>query len=121
MEIELQRSTIRQTRDKVSHTSEAAQPFPLIPSHAQPTVEQVRANVEAMFGGVLDVIRSLNPLKFVHVVLMFDELATEKRIYWDPKTISQMILHLLTHKNHLVPSQMCKSQTCTLKLGLRSL
>ncbi|KDR77538.1 hypothetical protein GALMADRAFT_1326277 [Galerina marginata CBS 339.88] len=59
---------------------------PLIPSHEQPTVEEVRANVEATFGGVLDVIHGLNHSKFVHAVLMFDELATEKRIRWDPKT-----------------------------------
>ncbi|KAF8159901.1 hypothetical protein B0H34DRAFT_843620 [Crassisporium funariophilum] len=58
----------------------------LIPSREQPTVEEVHANVEATLGGVLDVIRNLNPSRFVHAVLMFDELATEKRIRWDPKT-----------------------------------
>ncbi|KDR69495.1 hypothetical protein GALMADRAFT_44896, partial [Galerina marginata CBS 339.88] len=65
---------------------------PLIPSHEQPTVEEVRANVEATFGGVLDVIHSLNHSKFVHAVLMFDELATEKRIRWDPKTNYFLVL-----------------------------
>jgi hypothetical protein len=59
---------------------------PIIPSHEQPTVEQVTANVEATFDGVLDVIHSENHSKFIHTVLMFDEIATEKRIRWDPKT-----------------------------------
>jgi len=52
----------------------------------QPTVDEVRVNVEATFDGVLEVIHSQNCSKFVHVVLMFDELATEKRVHWDPKT-----------------------------------
>jgi len=58
----------------------------IIPSHEQPTVDQVQANVKATFNGLLDVIHSQNRSRFVHVVLMFDELATEKRIRWDPKT-----------------------------------
>jgi len=58
----------------------------IIPSHEQLTVDQVQANVKATFNGLLDVIHSQNSSRFVHVVLMFDELATEKRIRWDPKT-----------------------------------
>ena len=59
---------------------------PIVPSHDQPTVSQVTSNVEAMLEGVLDVIHSENHSKFIHTVLMFDEIATEKRIRWDPKT-----------------------------------
>ncbi|KAF8161442.1 hypothetical protein B0H34DRAFT_673382 [Crassisporium funariophilum] len=59
---------------------------PIIPLHEQPTVEQVRANVEATFDGLLDIIHSQNRSSLVHAVLMFDKLATEKRIRWDPKT-----------------------------------
>ena len=59
---------------------------PIVPSHDQPTVSQVTSNVEAMLEGVLDVIHSENHSKFIHTVLMFDEIATEKRICWDPKT-----------------------------------
>src|SRR5271155_4708451 len=59
---------------------------PIIPSHEQPTVEQVTANVEATFDGVLDVIHGENCSKFIYTVLMFDEIATEKRIRWHPKT-----------------------------------
>ena len=56
---------------------------PIIPFHEQPTVEQVTVNVEATFDGVLDVIHEKNPSKFVQTVLMFDKIATEKRIHWD--------------------------------------
>jgi hypothetical protein len=60
---------------------------PIIPSHNKPTVEQVQTNVKATFNGLFEVINSQNPgSKFVHAVLMFDELATEKRVRWDPKT-----------------------------------
>jgi hypothetical protein len=59
---------------------------PIVPSHEQPTVEQVTANVKATFDGVLDVIHNENSSKFIQTVLMFDEIATEKRIHWDPKT-----------------------------------
>lgn len=58
----------------------------IVSSHKQPTVDEVKANVEATFDGVLEVIHSQNRSKFVHMVLMFDELATEKRVRWDPKT-----------------------------------
>lgn len=57
---------------------------PVIPSHAQPTVDEVSKNVQAAFANVLDVVQSR--VKTLHTVLMFDELATEKRIRWDAKT-----------------------------------
>ena len=59
---------------------------PIVPSHDQPTVSQVTLNVEATLEGVLDVIHGEDHSKFIHTVLMFDEIATEKRIRWDPKT-----------------------------------
>lgn len=58
----------------------------IVPSHEHPTVDQIYANVEATLDGVLEVIHSQSRSKWVHTVLMFDELATEKRIRWDPKT-----------------------------------
>jgi hypothetical protein len=59
----------------------------LIPSHGQPTVEQVQKNLEATLGGVLDVLHSrVQSGGVLHAVVMFDELATEKRIRWDPNT-----------------------------------
>jgi hypothetical protein len=59
---------------------------PLLPSHGKPTIEQVQHNVEATLEGVLDVIHSQKVSKVIHAVVMFDELATEKRIRWDPKS-----------------------------------
>ena len=60
---------------------------PIIPSHSMPTVDEVQKNLKAMFNGLFEVIHSQNPSsKYVHAVLMFDELATEKRVRWDPKT-----------------------------------
>jgi hypothetical protein len=59
---------------------------PLIPSQAQP-VEQVQKNLEANISGVLDVLHDrVQTGGVVHAVVMFDELATEKRIRWDPTT-----------------------------------
>ena len=61
---------------------------PLVPSHADPTVVQVWSNVNAMLRSVLDVLhRQIGmDLKVLHTVVMFDKLAAEKRIRWDPKT-----------------------------------
>lgn len=60
---------------------------PLIPSHAQPTIDQVQKNLDATIGGVLDVLHDrVQTGGVVHAVVMFDELATEKRVRWDPKT-----------------------------------
>ncbi|KAF8802080.1 hypothetical protein BYT27DRAFT_7226487 [Phlegmacium glaucopus] len=51
---------------------------PIIPSHKFPMVQEVQMNVDATLHSVLDVV--------LHTILMFDEIATEKRIRWDPKT-----------------------------------
>jgi hypothetical protein len=53
---------------------------PIVPSPAKPTVSEVEQNVEACFAGISDVLSSTKP---VHAVLMYDELAMEKRIRWD--------------------------------------
>jgi hypothetical protein len=59
----------------------------LIPSQAQPSIEQVQKNLEATIGGVLDVLHNrVQTGGVIHAVVMFDELATEKRIRWDQKT-----------------------------------
>ncbi|KAF8962782.1 hypothetical protein BDZ97DRAFT_2020851, partial [Flammula alnicola] len=60
---------------------------PIVPSPGKPTKEEVRKNVESILQSVLEVIHGrLGLAKFLHVVLMFDELATEKRIRWDQLT-----------------------------------
>ncbi|TFK71092.1 hypothetical protein BDN72DRAFT_856481 [Pluteus cervinus] len=57
---------------------------PLIPSHGQPTTFQVSRNVRSVFKDVVETIHK--HVDIVHAVLMFDELATEKRIRWDHGT-----------------------------------
>ena len=59
---------------------------PLIPSYSQPTEEDVQTNVKATLQSVMTEIQSLIKGTALHTVLMFDEVATEKRIRWDPKT-----------------------------------
>ena len=58
----------------------------IIPSHEQPTIEQVKANVQSSLESVLEIIQNQIGEKVLHTMVMFDELATEKRIRWDPKT-----------------------------------
>jgi hypothetical protein len=59
---------------------------PITPSHQAPTVKKVEMNVDATLHSVLNVVYSQIKLKVLHMVVMFDELATEKHIHWDPKT-----------------------------------
>jgi hypothetical protein len=61
---------------------------PIIPSHKSPTMHEVQINVDASLHSVLDVVHAQINLKskVLHTVLMFDEIAAEKRIRWDPKT-----------------------------------
>ncbi|KAJ7092187.1 hypothetical protein C8R44DRAFT_554520, partial [Mycena epipterygia] len=56
---------------------------PIIPSPGIPQASEVAKNVEACFKSITDVLASK---KVVHQIIMFDELATEKRIRWDHKT-----------------------------------
>jgi hypothetical protein len=55
---------------------------PIIPSPGKPTAVEVQKNTVANLASVMDVIK----MRVRHVVLMFDEIATEKRLRWDPKT-----------------------------------
>jgi hypothetical protein len=59
---------------------------PVVPSHKCPTEQEVETNVDATLHGVLDVVHGQIKLKVLHTVIMFDEITTEKRIRWDPKT-----------------------------------
>ena len=43
-------------------------------------------NLNATLHSVLDVVHSHIKLKVLHTVLMFDKIAAEKCICWDPKT-----------------------------------
>ncbi|KAJ7862813.1 hypothetical protein B0H14DRAFT_3610853 [Mycena olivaceomarginata] len=56
---------------------------PIVPSPGRPQATEVAENVEACFKGITDVLAAKKPQ---HAVLMFDEIATERRIRWDPRT-----------------------------------
>lgn len=56
---------------------------PLVPSPLAPKTSEIVQNLSSCFEGIVDVIRSQ---KVVHQVLMYDEIATEKRPRWDEKT-----------------------------------
>ena len=58
----------------------------IVPSPGQPTVDDVCRNVDATLRGVLDVLHSQLSSSVVHTVGMLDEITTEKRVWWDPKT-----------------------------------
>ena len=57
---------------------------PVIPSPGKPTAEEVHKNVEATIEGLDEVLAALGSV--IHVVMMFDEVAMEKRLRWDLKT-----------------------------------
>lgn len=57
---------------------------PLCPSPGKPTLSEIEYNINACFDATPD-----DPLEtphIVHVVLMLDEIALEKRLRWDDKT-----------------------------------
>ncbi|KAF8216255.1 hypothetical protein K438DRAFT_1901897 [Mycena galopus ATCC 62051] len=56
---------------------------PIVPSPGRPQAAEVSENVGACFSGITDVLAKKKPK---HAVMMFDELATERRIRWDPRT-----------------------------------
>ena len=59
---------------------------PLILSYSQPTEDDVQMNVKATLQSVMGEIHGLVKGAILHTILMFDEVVTEKRICWDPKT-----------------------------------
>jgi hypothetical protein len=58
----------------------------IIASSGRPELRKVKANVEAMVMSILDEIHQIRSRRVLHTVIMFDKLATEKRIRWDLKT-----------------------------------
>lgn len=74
----------------------------IIPSPAKPTIQEIEANVSATVETILQEMRELDG-EVVHAVLMFDELATEKRIWWDPKT--NRFLGLCREHAHLTSTE----------------
>lgn len=74
----------------------------ITPSLAQPTVQEVEVNVSTTIETILQEMHELNG-NVVHAVLMFDKLATEKRIRWDPKT--NRFLGLCREHAHLMSTE----------------
>jgi len=73
----------------VSHTlgaTQLSQQSFLLMCNQQWTVDQVKANVKASLESMQDIIHGQIRGNVMHTVVMFDELATKKRIRWDPKT-----------------------------------
>ncbi|KAF4612577.1 hypothetical protein D9613_012728 [Agrocybe pediades] len=58
----------------------------ITPSPGKPTVEHVNANVEATLQSISAEMAKEGKGKCLHAVLSFDEIKTEKRIRWDPRT-----------------------------------
>jgi hypothetical protein len=56
----------------------------IFPSPAFPTRFEIEHNIAACFEGLLDIIGPSE--QCAHAVLMFDELAVEKRPWWDDKS-----------------------------------
>ncbi|KAJ7706534.1 hypothetical protein B0H16DRAFT_1439225 [Mycena metata] len=56
---------------------------PIVPSPGRPQAAEVAKNVGACFEGITEVLAVKKPK---HAVLMFDEIATERRVRWDPRT-----------------------------------
>ncbi|KJA25396.1 hypothetical protein HYPSUDRAFT_53262 [Hypholoma sublateritium FD-334 SS-4] len=60
---------------------------PIVSLPGIPTIEEVRKNAESVLQSVLGVLHErMGGGKNLHAVLMFDEIATEKRIRWDQLT-----------------------------------
>jgi hypothetical protein len=58
---------------------------PIVPSAGWPQAAEVAQNVGACFEGIADVLAAKKPK---HVTLIYDEIATDRRIRWDPRTNS---------------------------------
>ncbi|KAJ7814764.1 hypothetical protein B0H14DRAFT_3746965 [Mycena olivaceomarginata] len=56
---------------------------PLTASPGAPEVQEIEKNIEACFAGIMEALTSK---KVVHLIVMIDEIALEKRIRWDPRT-----------------------------------
>jgi len=59
---------------------------PIIPSPGKPNETEVMKNFNSTFESILDLFVTSSSARVRHIVLMFDELALEKRLRWDPKT-----------------------------------
>ena len=82
----------------------------LIVSTAQPTVQEIGANIQAceeMREAYYNKIPSneQNESEIVHQVLMLDEIAMEKQPRWDDKT--NMFMGICREHGHEIPLEFC--------------
>ncbi|KAF6755550.1 hypothetical protein DFP72DRAFT_1008601 [Ephemerocybe angulata] len=68
----------------VSTMRDSSAKIPITPSAGRPTVGTVARNTLGVLDGILEVMKNQPNVR--HAVLMFDELACEKRIRWNPRT-----------------------------------
>lgn len=59
---------------------------PLLPSPSIPTEAEIKANIDASFIGIGTVLAPASKGAPIHAVLMYDELAQEKRLRYDDRT-----------------------------------
>ncbi|KAG6834823.1 hypothetical protein H0H93_007136, partial [Arthromyces matolae] len=79
--------------------------IPIIPSNGSPQIDEIRKNVRATLEPVKEILAKERP---VHQVLMFDEIATEKRIRWDQK--SNLFLGVCREHAHRVSLEFTTEQ-----------
>ncbi|KAJ7181372.1 hypothetical protein C8R43DRAFT_1101284 [Mycena crocata] len=56
---------------------------PLTASPGAPQVEHIQKNIDAVFAGIMEALAAKN---VVHQTAIFDEISTEERLRWDPRT-----------------------------------
>jgi hypothetical protein len=60
---------------------------PIIALYQFPSMGDVECNLSAILsGGLLDTLKALSQDQILHLILMIDEIALEKRIWWDSRT-----------------------------------
>ncbi|KAF6745690.1 hypothetical protein DFP72DRAFT_1077229 [Ephemerocybe angulata] len=74
---------------------------PILLSARQPTVAEVSKNVDMSFDGLEEALEPKNGAVNNHAVLMFDEIATEKRLRWDDN--SDLVVGICREHAHKVP------------------
>jgi hypothetical protein len=58
--------------------------IPITPSAGKPTVEVIERNTLSVLGGILGLLENRGDIR--HTVVMFDEIACEKRVRWHSQT-----------------------------------
>ncbi len=84
---------------------------PIRPSYGLPTVNEIELNIMACFESIRPILESLRTLprnQVVHMILMLDEIAVEKRMRWDHKT--NFFLGVCREHAHHASLEFCSSE-----------